>query len=545
MKFVIAKSRSKVAQETLPQDDLLNRAIAPSRGYSKDPDRYRRDLNKLQQLAAIPPVIDVDGRLVVQKQKIAILSEDEIRELKTARVGGKPVDVRVVRVSDCPNPDDEFDRPTYSVLLTFSELSAEEIARNRFSREGELAPTTQSNNFVLSDKLPGSKPSPPIQDEGDTAIGKSDFQAVDPIDLAQYPEQSKLIVAAVDSGAKFDLANRPNTSLYEYTTRKGLPQKLGLVRGLTICGIEPGNIGYCGVGSYLNPPVPTPSTLQVLTTLSDQQITASAFDDSPGRHGTYVTAIINQESSEAIRVLPVKAFNWAGYGTLFDLLCALNYVLEQKRRGLPIVVLNASWVGSVDEEGRYLLFSKFKQLEKAGIIVIAAAGNQGRDLSRMVLYPACFSTELNNIITVTSVEPTFRPILLGAVGDKFSDLVTADGKDNILDHLGLNNKLFDLFLRGFKVVGNYSNKYVSVGVFGRRWSGYRSPFHREDPLLARTSYATAYVSGHVATYLHDKGIIPTADKMAELRDVVLAAIAPTEPSLVRTIKQGRMLKVNP
>lgn len=545
MKFVITKPRPKTTGDNSTTDEPQNWAIAPTRGNGKNPEQRRPDLEDLQRRGVLPPVISVNGRLVVQKQKIVILSLDEIKKLKGARIGAKRVTFKVVRISDCSNPDGEYKRPTYTALLEFNELTARKVAQDQFSRE-EVNETEQANNFVLSGELPGSKPSPPIQDgEATEAMDNSDFQAADVTDIEQYPEQSKAVVAVVDSGVKFDLANRPQTGLYQYTNRKGIKGKLRLVRGKAICEIEQAGIGYCGVGSYLNPPKPIPSAMHVFSSLNSQQIMASAFDDAPGRHGTYVTSIINQESPDSVGVLPVKAFNWGGFGTLFDLLATLNYVLEQKRSGVPILVLNASWVGSVDEDGRKLLLSKFKQVEQAGIIVVAAAGNQGRDLRSLMLYPACFSTELSNVITVTSVEPTFRPTLLGGAADQISDLITADGKDNILDHLGLNSTLFDLLLRGYKAVGNYSAKYVSVGVFGRRWSGYSSPFHREGSLPARTSYAAAYVSGQVASYLLDRGVTPTTDTIAGLRDTILQDLTTKEQSLARTIQQGRFLKVKP
>lgn len=554
MNYQVTKPRPKETNNTVNADDPTTWTVSPGRGTDKaTTKRPPLTAEELQRLGAIPPTTVVNGLRVVEQQKIAILSKKEIDELKSARINGKDAAVQIVRISDCPNPVGEYgkenDPINFTVLLRFNELSAREVALGRV--EGAGTESTQANNFLLNDNPAPRKPSPPIEDDDTVnALEGSDFHITDQKDIDQYPEQSQTVVAVLDSGVKFDLANRPKTSLYEYTDRKGIKRKLGLVRGKATCGSNGNNIGYCGVGTYLMPPQLLPPTLSVLSGLSARQICDSAFDDTSGRHGTQVTAIINQESGDSIGVLPVKAFNWAGFAQLYDILVTLNYVLEQKKNGVPILVLNASWSGSVDDDGRALLLSKFKQLEKAGIIVVAAAGNQGIDLGGSVskpLYPALFSTELSNVITVTSVEPTLRITALDPLGraaDHVTEAIASDGKENVLDHLGLDSALFNLLVRGYKVVGNYSKVYVSIGVFGRRWHGYNSPFHRNTPLNARTSFAAAYVSGQIAKYLQDRDITPTGTTVETVRDAIISDLTRRERSLDRTIKGGRLLTVN-
>ncbi len=553
MNYQVTKPRPKETGDNSTADNPLTWTVSPVRGNGKGPKPEWPGVEELQKLGAIPPTIVVNGLRVVEKQKIVILSRKEIDDLKTVRISGENVPVEVLRVSDCPNPVGEYGKANgplnFMVLVRFNKLTVKEIALGRI--EGAGAESAQANNFLLNDNPPPRKPSPPIDDDDMVdALANSDFQITDPKDISQYPEKSQTVVAVLDSGAKFDLANRPNTSLYEYTDRKGNLRKLGLVRGKATCGSNGNSIGYCGVGTYLMPPHPLPITLSVLLGLSARQICDSAFDDTSGRHGTQVTAIINQESGDGIGVLPVKAFNWAGFAQLYDILVTLNYVLEQKKNGVPILVLNASWSGLVDDDGRALLFSKFRELEKAGIIVVAAAGNQGVDLGGSAsrqLYPALFSTDLSNIITVTSVEPVMRIKALdplGGVADHVAEAIAGDGKENILDHLGLNSALFSLLIRGYKAVGNYSKVYVSMGVFGRRWHGYNSPFHRNTPLNARTSFAAAFASGQIAKYLQDRGITPTGATVGAVRDAIIRDLTQRERSLDRTIKGGRLLTVN-
>lgn len=563
--FKIVKPVSNVADERKGDLEPLRWTITPIRNPELDCERL--DLERLEKRGVIPPVIKIGGRLVAKRQKIAILSEEEIKTIGNnsgSRIGKRPVNVQVVRVSDCPNPADEYGRPTFTVLLSFDE-NAEVVARNTFTQTN-LAPITQSNNFLLSGTLPGSKPSPPIQEDLISAtVADSDFQSSDRVDRAQYPEDAQAVVAVVDSGVKFDLANEPSQHLYAYTDRQNQSVPLQLVRGKAACGLNTEGIGYCGVTAYLgvpgSPPATVPPLLNVLTSLSRQQVASSAFDDHRlrtiyedsagkrsdgigGRHGTYLTAIINQESGRVASILPVKAFNCGGYGTLFDVLSCLNYVLEQKRQGLPIYVLNASWVGSVDDEGKSLLISKFKQLEKAGIIVVAAAGNEGKDLGRNELFPARYSALLSNVITVTSVEPILKPVLRNT-GSKNSTGNGSIHEDELplLEYAAIPKSQFGLSVRGFKVVGNFSSTFVSIGVYGRRWSGFNSPFN-DGQSVRGTSFAAAFVSGRIAAYLHDKGIVPTAGTMTQLKSELFATLTITENSLRQTVQEGRLLVVN-
>ncbi|MBC3785272.1 S8/S53 family peptidase [Spirosoma utsteinense] len=562
---IVESGEIRVGQSENDTDKLHQRTISPVRDQQLDCEQ--REVARLQRRGVIPPVISINGRLLVKKQKIAILSKREIdligRDKTIFTIKKRKVSVRVVRVSDCPNPEGEYGKISYTALLEFDELNPSVIARNAFSG-ATFASIDQSNNFVLSGTLPGSKPSPPVQDDLISATAaNSDFQPVDEKDISHYPESATCVVAVIDSGVKFDFANRPSQNQYQYTDRSGVTGPLQLVRGKSICGSESAGIGYCGITAYLDVPntagQPVPPLLDALKTLTRPQIAGSAFDDhrmnhtleSPaglrsdsisGRHGTYITAIINQESDRQVSVLPVKAFNCGGYSTLFDLLSCLNYVLEQKRNGLPVYVMNASWVGSLDDEGQALLTRKFRALEKAGIIVVAAAGNQGKDLNSNNLYPARYSSVFTNVITVTSVEPAARTTGLGTKQEAINELVPEDDT-SLMAHLNLDRPRVQYRLRGFKAVGNYSQTFVSIGVYGRCWSGFKSPF-KDEPGIRGTSYAAAYVSGQIASYLHRNNIVPTAEGMVDLKQKLFEELTCFEKSLERTVQEGRLLIVN-
>lgn len=112
-------------------------------------------------------------------------------------------------------------------------------------------------------------------------------------------------------------------------------------------------------------------------------------------HGTHVSGIIAADSNlgpirgiaPKSKIVPAQFINDDGEGTLSDSIQALNYAAL---RGAKII--NASWGGPCPDS----LGAAFKNLEKQGILLVVAAGNDGRDLEASPTYPAAFdlSTQL-------------------------------------------------------------------------------------------------------------------------------------------------------
>lgn len=122
-------------------------------------------------------------------------------------------------------------------------------------------------------------------------------------------------------------------------------------------------------------------------------VPAKAKEKHP--HGTHVSGIIAADSSlgpirgiaPKAKIVPAQFINDDGEGTLSDSIQALNYAAM---RGAKII--NASWGGPCPDS----LGAAFKNLEKQGILLVVAAGNDGRDLEASPTYPAAFdlSTQL-------------------------------------------------------------------------------------------------------------------------------------------------------
>lgn len=156
----------------------------------------------------------------------------------------------------------------------------------------------------------------------------------------------------------------------------------------------------------------------------------SLFDDADGdSHGTELAGVIAAVADNdigitgiapGVRVMPVK-FLENGSGAMSDGLAALRYAAAQ---GADVIV--ASWIGERDHP--YLR----DVLEGTRVLVVAPAGNDGRDLSHgATSYPASYT--LANLVSVAAVENQgslaafsnrgARQVDLGAPG---RDILTTD-----------------------------------------------------------------------------------------------------------------------
>jgi serine protease AprX len=117
-----------------------------------------------------------------------------------------------------------------------------------------------------------------------------------------------------------------------------------------------------------------------------------AYDDYG--HGTHVAGIIAGNGFDSggarsgiapgARLTVLKVLDAAGQGHISDVIAALDYVLENKD-ALNIRVVNLSVATGIYESYRTdPLTIATQRLVEAGIVVIAAAGNNGRDPSGLV-----------------------------------------------------------------------------------------------------------------------------------------------------------------
>ena len=123
------------------------------------------------------------------------------------------------------------------------------------------------------------------------------------------------------------------------------------------------------------------------------------FDDNG--HGTHVAGIMTAQTNNSLgisginphaKVLPLKAFDAQGSGSLASILPALIYA-----RNMGAQLTNNSWGGA---DYSNLLFAEIDAAREAGQLFIAAAGNTTTDIDAIPTYPAAYSHL--NVVSVTS-----------------------------------------------------------------------------------------------------------------------------------------------
>ena len=133
-------------------------------------------------------------------------------------------------------------------------------------------------------------------------------------------------------------------------------------------------------------------------------------------HGTHVSGAIGAAGNNGIGVTGVAwrvkvmslKFIGASTGNTADAVKAINYVMEQKKRGVNVRVINSSWGGTTASTS---LKSAISSAGSAGILFVCAAGNggsdqSGDDLADAPYYPAAWSAEISSIIAVAAVDYT-------------------------------------------------------------------------------------------------------------------------------------------
>lgn len=121
---------------------------------------------------------------------------------------------------------------------------------------------------------------------------------------------------------------------------------------------------------------------------------------TPSSHGTHVAGIIAADSrygsvegvAPQAQIIPAQFITNDGGGSLGDAVLAMQY---SANRGAKII--NASWGGAPCVAS---LRSAFTELQSKGVLIIVAAGNEGRDIDVFPEFPASFG--LSNQITVAA-----------------------------------------------------------------------------------------------------------------------------------------------
>ncbi len=122
-------------------------------------------------------------------------------------------------------------------------------------------------------------------------------------------------------------------------------------------------------------------------------------------HGTHVSGTIGASANNGlgvvgvawnVRILPVRFLGNSGGGSLADAIKAIDYATTMGAH-----IMNNSWGGGGYSQA---LYESIVRARDAGILFVAAAGNNGSNLDQTPTYPASY--EVENVMAVAAIEPT-------------------------------------------------------------------------------------------------------------------------------------------
>lgn len=124
-------------------------------------------------------------------------------------------------------------------------------------------------------------------------------------------------------------------------------------------------------------------------------------------HGTHVAGTIAAVRNNGygiagvapnVKILPLKVLGSDGSGDTAGLVRAIDYAVLLKQSGVNVAVINASLGGGDRLDA---LENAIRRADKAGIVFVAAAGNDGSDNDTSPVYPAGY--DLANVISVAAL----------------------------------------------------------------------------------------------------------------------------------------------
>jgi subtilisin family serine protease len=144
-----------------------------------------------------------------------------------------------------------------------------------------------------------------------------------------------------------------------------------------------------------------------INAITGAPVAGDPFDDNG--HGTHVAGTIGAVGGNGIGVVGVnrsvsimglKFLDSSGSGRLSDAITAINYMVNMKESyGVDIVVANNSWGGGGYSQA---LEDAIERANAAGIVFVAAAGNQGLDVDLFPSYPSSY--ENSNVVSVAALD---------------------------------------------------------------------------------------------------------------------------------------------
>ncbi len=149
-------------------------------------------------------------------------------------------------------------------------------------------------------------------------------------------------------------------------------------------------------------------------------------------HGTHCAGIIGAEGNNDegiaginwnVQIMPLKFLGRGGFGSTKDAIEAINYAVDRKQKGVNVRVISASW-GSTQYSKA--LEDAIRAAGEAGILFIAAAGNDGSSNDKRPHYPSNY--DLPNVVSVAATDKNDQIASFSNFGTKTVH-IAAPGKD--------------------------------------------------------------------------------------------------------------------
>ncbi len=245
-------------------------------------------------------------------------------------------------------------------------------------------------------------------------------------------------------------------------------------------------------------------------------------------HGTHVAGTLAAAGDNGTgvagvcwraKIMVLRAFDATGLGTVADIVAAFDYA---RRQGAKVV--NASFASADFSQIEYNAVS---ELNQAGVLLVAAAGNEDADNDTNPAYPASY--DLPNIIAVTATDSSDRLAAFGANYGPVAVDVAAPGVGVLSTYLGTQSDVFEEGFEagtaGWTLAGSIGRE--SGGAYAGTWTLADSPGADYADNLNIAAQAPAFsMSGRSGALLEFtlKGRMRTGDKL-----LVETATSPAGP----------------
>lgn len=128
-------------------------------------------------------------------------------------------------------------------------------------------------------------------------------------------------------------------------------------------------------------------------------------------HGTHVAGSIGAAGNNGkgvtgvawnVKIMSLKFLGGSqGKGKTSNAVKGINYAIDMRNRGVNVRVINASWGGGSDSQS---LRQAIAAANDAGILFVCAAGNGGLNIDDTPDFPAAYSQDYPNAISVAAVD---------------------------------------------------------------------------------------------------------------------------------------------